>query len=156
MSEQSSYPITTATEELRENGVYVSNTIGYSMRPMLSHHRDVVTIAAPDREPRRYDVILYRGCGDSFILHRIVAVKDDYYVVRGDNTFVDEHVPRSEVVGILVAFNRAGKRHSIDDFSYKLYSRTWCAIYPLRALWRKLRIGLSSLRRRIFGEKGKK
>ena len=51
----------TAERELAESGIYATNTVGHSMEPFLSHHRDVVVIARPESEPKRFDVVLYAG-----------------------------------------------------------------------------------------------
>ena len=144
---------TTAELELSENGVFVSNTIGHSMEPFLSHHRDVVVIVRPERELRRLDVVLYPSREGYYILHRIIAVRGDTLVIRGDNTYVKEYVPRSAVIGVLESYTRDGKHGEISSFGFRLYSGFWTFIYPLRALSRKLRIGLSRLYRKILPKK---
>ena len=140
----------TAERELAEHGVYATNTIGHSMEPFLSHHRDVVVIAAPEREPKRLDVVLYPGKGDSYILHRIIAVKDDHFVIRGDNNYFTERIPKDKILGVLVSFTRKGKRGEVTDRGYRLYSHIRCATYPIRALVRKIRIALGKAYRAVF------
>ena len=155
MSERVNNELSTAERELLENGVYVSNTIGHSMEPFLSHHRDVVVIAKPEREPRKYDVVLYPGESGKFILHRIIAVRRDHFVIRGDNTYFKEYVPKSRIIGVLVSFTRKGKRGSVTDLGYRFYSRMRCASYPLRVFYRKLRMTLGRVKRAIFGKRKK-
>ena len=103
------YPEGIVERELREHGVYASNTVGYSMSPLLRHHKDVVIIEPPTGILKKYDVALYPDGKGNYILHRVIAVRDGEYIIRGDNTFVKEHVPHSAVVGVLVAYNRGGK-----------------------------------------------
>jgi len=88
-----------------------------------------------------------------YILHRVIAVRDDCYVIRGDNTYVREYVPKDKVIGVLSEYTRAGKHHTCQDFSFRLYSRLWCAIYPLRLIYRNARITLSRAYRSIFKKK---
>lgn len=146
--------LSTAERELLENGVYVSNTIGHSMEPFLSHHRDTVVISSPEGEIRKYDVVLYPAGAGRFILHRVIAVRGDTLVIRGDNTFVKEYVPREAVIGVLCSFTRRGKRGCVTDRGYRLYARFWSFIYPLRAFWRSLRHTLGRARRKLFGKRG--
>ena len=67
-------------EALRENGVYISTTSGVSMRPLFANRRDTVIISPVNGRLKKYDVPLYRR-GDQYILHRIVKVLPDSYVI---------------------------------------------------------------------------
>ena len=145
--------LSTVERELSEFGVYATNTVGHSMEPFLSHHRDVVVIKRPERELRKYDVVLYPGEGDTYVLHRIIALKDGHCVIRGDNTYRKEYVPKEKILGVLVSFTRKGKRGEVTDLGYKLYSRLRCASYPLRALWRRLRLALGRMYRAVKPKK---
>ena len=147
------YPEGIVERELREHGVYASNTVGYSMSPLLRHHKDVVIIEPPSGILKKYDVALYPDGKGNYILHRVIAVRDGEYIIRGDNTFVKEHVPHSAVVGVLVAYNRGGKRHDCKELGYRMYSRFWCFIYPLRSLWRKVKFALARLKKKLFGKR---
>ena len=142
-------------KQLREGGVYVSTTVGVSMKPMLRNRRDRVIIRPVTQHPlRRLDVPLYRAPNGSYILHRIIAVKDGYYIIRGDNTFVKERVSTDAVIGVMTEFYR-GKRHvSAEKRSYRLYAAVWHAIYPVRYLWHLLRVAASRILRRLFPKGG--
>ena len=137
-------------DELDLHGVYASTTSGVSMQPLFKTHRDVVIIAKPTGELKKYDVALYRSPAGKYILHRVVKVLDDEYLIRGDNTYVIEHISKDRIIGVLVEFNRKGKRQKCTDKSYMAYSRFWNFIYPLRfvvyhirrflgKVWRKLK-----------------
>ena len=146
-------PCATVEEEIKEHGTYATNTVGTSMRPLFKTNRDVVLLKAPEREIRKYDVVFYSDAKGRHILHRVIGFREDCLIIRGDNTFVKEYVPRERVVAYMVAFNRNGKRHSTDEFGYKLYSRLWHYIYPLRLLWRKMRSLLGKIKRSLFKKK---
>ena len=130
--------------ELSRNGSFASVTKGVSMRPLFSTCRDMIVVKPLASPPKKYDVVLYRGAGGEYILHRIIKVRDDLYIIRGDNTYSKEYVPKDAVIGVLTSFNRKGKSGSPASFSFKLYSRLWNFIYPLRYLYVK---GISVLRR---------
>ena len=79
---------TSIEEQLKNGGTYVSTTSGSSMRPMLRDRRDrVIVTAIGDRELKKYELPLYRRADGKYVLHRIIGVKEDCYVIRGDNTF---------------------------------------------------------------------
>lgn len=123
---------------LQEDGRLVYRTRGVSMEPMLRQNRDLVTIRVPASRLKKYDVALYKR-GDSYVLHRVIGVASDHYLIRGDNTYAVETVPDSAVIGVLSAFKRKGKAHGVTEPGYRLYARLWHAVYPLRALFMRCR-----------------
>ena len=140
---------------LRDEGVFVSTTSGVSMYPMLRDRRDTIVVR-PLKEGERLkklDVPLYKR-GEKYVLHRIIGVKGDEYVIRGDNTFMKEYVRKDAVIGVLVSFTRKGKKHTTEELGYKFYSRFWNFIYPLRTFKRKLRALASKIYHKLF--KGKR
>ena len=95
---------------LAVQGFYVSTTVGMSMWPLLKNRRDRIVIRpVGDRELRRGDVPLYRRPDGKYVLHRILRVKEDHFVIRGDNTYALERVPKEWVIGYLAEFYRKGK-----------------------------------------------
>ena len=139
--------------ELEEHGVYASNTLGASMRPLFKTHRDMVVVRRPESELKKYDVALYVSPRGKYILHRVIKVCRDEYLIRGDNTYSIEHVPKGAVIGVLIQFNRNGKSCSVSDKFYKFYSRAWNFIYPIRFVLYKLRCLLGRIYRGIFKRK---
>ena len=132
MNSEISNPI----EQLEKHGVYATNTQGKSMRPLFKTHRDAVVLKKIDREIKKYDVVLYT-VGDKYVLHRVIGKKDGMLIIRGDNTYKKEFVSEDGIIAYMISFNRKGKRHTVEDFGYKLYSRVWNFIYPVRFLFRK-------------------
>ena len=139
----------TVEQVIAERGSYMTNTLGSSMRPLFKTHRDAVILTRPDREIRKYDVVLYKT-ERGYILHRVIGIKGDTLVIRGDNTFKKEYVKASDVFAYMTAFNRKGKRREITDTSYLLYSRLWNFIYPLRFVLSKLRTLVGRIKRKVF------
>ena len=139
----------TIESELESHGIYASNTMGVSMRPLFKTHRDMVILKKPEGELKKYDVALYR-VREKYILHRVIAVREHEYIIRGDNTFKKEHIPKEAVIGVLIAFNRCGKRHEVTELGYKIYSRVWHYIYPLRVLYNFAYRVLAKIYRTLF------
>lgn len=127
--------MSTFEEILSKDGKLVYKTKGVSMNPMLYQNRDLVVIVPNKERLKKYDVALYRR-GKSYVLHRVIEVNDDgTYLIRGDNTYSDEIVPDSAVLGVLTEFVRDGKQYKVTDEEYLRYVHAWCAAYPVRRLY---------------------
>ena len=118
-------------EVLREKGFVVISTAGYSMAPMLRDRRDTVEIHTPTKSPRKYDVVLFKK-GDRLVLHRIIKATGDGYIIRGDNAIEKDTVNPEDIIGVLFAFTRNGKRYTATDISYRIYSRFSVFYHPLK------------------------
>lgn len=146
------YPV--MKEMLESGGTVNFNPHGVSMLPMLHDNGDRVTIKKPIGLLKKYDLPLYQREDGSFVLHRIVKKPvNGTYTMCGDNQWVlEKGVKHEQLRGVVVAFERNGKKISADNKLYKLYARVWVAIMPLRHLF----IGGSRrLKRMILGELGK-
>ncbi len=114
-------------------------TSGISMRPMLREHKDIAVIERVNRKLQRNDVPLYRRAGcDKLVLHRILKVTDNGYVIRGDNLFYKEYdVTDEDIVGVLKAFYREGKYYDCATSKiYHIYIFLNRLSFPFRYLWR--------------------
>ena len=136
-------------ELLRVHGNCKMNTKGTSMRPML-FSGDAVVLNAVDREIKKRDVVLYDGRDGTYTLHRVIGFYPEGYVIRGDNTFVKEYISRERILAYLVSFNRRGKHHRVTERGYRLYAAFWGFIYPFRHLFRKIRLFLGKIKRKLF------
>ncbi|AOY78480.1 hypothetical protein BJL90_20270 [Clostridium formicaceticum] len=125
------------TEVMEKGGEVIFTVTGNSMAPMLHHRRDKVCIVKPQEKPlKKYDVPLFLRKDGKYILHRIVAVKEEGYVVIGDNQWVKEYpVSFYQVMGVVKGFWREGKYISCDDFWYRVYCRLWVFGYPIRRIY---------------------
>ncbi len=131
--------IMTKKEALEKIGFIVTTTSGGSMRPLFRHKRDNAVIVRPQCEPKKNDVALFIF-KDEYVLHRIIKVKDDYYITRGDNCAHTETVLKSEVIGVLESFTRNGRSYNCkSSFSYRLYCRLWAFLTPFRIAFYKIR-----------------
>ena len=123
---------------LDADGVFVSTTSGVSMYPMLRDRRDTIIVTRPKERLEKYDVALYRR-GESYVLHRVIKVLPDSYIIRGDNCLAKEYgITDAEVLGVLSGFYRGNREKSINSFGCKLYSRLIVALHPLVSIKLKL------------------
>lgn len=110
---------------------------GVSMLPMLRQGRDSVVLSPITGRLKRYDLPLYRRDNGQYVLHRVVRAGESY-TCMGDNQFVPEPGLRHEqMLAVVTAFTRGGREYSTANVGYRLYCRVWCAVRPVRRLFRR-------------------
>ncbi len=120
---------------IRSRGKFVGPPSGPSMQPLLRMHRDAAVLVAPVFPLRKYDVILYRRANGQYVLHRIIAVKKDGYVLCGDAQWRKEYpVTDDMVIGVMQGYFKDETYRSCTSFGYRVYSVFRCACRPFRAL----------------------
>lgn len=119
---------------------------GTSMMPMLRQGIDSVEISPLPERLKKYDLPVYQYPSGKYVMHRVVGVKEDYYICLGDNLTELEKIYPQQLIGVVSAFKRGEKRISVDALSYRIYSRVWCAIFPLRKFCKR---GIGWLRRHL-------
>lgn len=130
-------------------GMFVSTSVGTSMLPLIRDRRDTIIVTPPSGRLRKYDVALYRR-GDRYILHRVVEVLPGGYVICGDNCLAREYdITDANVIGVLTGLYRGDRQVDLGGIGYRAYARAWVLLYPARALWKRVRAKLGSIRRRL-------
>lgn len=131
----------TYEEQLSVHGRLIYTNVGDSMMPLLRENRDLMVIERkPQGRMRKYDAILYRRPNGKYIMHRILKVRKDDYILCGDNRWQRETGVQDDwILGVLTAVIRDGKEISVKDWRYRLYVHLWCDLFYLRGgiLWLK-------------------
>jgi hypothetical protein len=126
---------TTYEQELEKNGTLIYTTVGMSMRPFLRSGQDLMVIER--RENGRFrsrDVVLYRRRSGKYVLHRIMRVRKDDYVLCGDNCWnLEPGIRDDQILGVLTAVIRDEKRMDVNAPGYRCLVFLWWMLYPLRA-----------------------
>lgn len=138
----------TIEEELARKGRGFFQTVGDSMEPMLHNRRSTVVVEKFTGMLKRHDVALYRRPSGKYVLHRVVKVLHDGYVICGDNRTYREFVPREWVIGVMTGFypDEGEAFVSCEDEKYQRYLRTLGMRYGIRRLQALLkRIGGKSV-----------
>lgn len=122
-------------EVLESEGRLVAVNKGKSMLPLLRENRDVMVIdKKTEQRCKRLDAVLYKS-GGRYVLHRVIRVRDDDYVIVGDNCRRLEYgITDDDVLGVLTAVIRNGRREvSMDSPVCRFYAHLWCDLFPIRA-----------------------
>ncbi len=147
---------TNLEEFLQKQGYLVYPNVGASMRPLLRQGKDLMFIEkkGPGR-CKKYDAVLYKR-GEKYILHRILQVREEDYVIVGDNCWRREFgIQDSRILGVLTAVQRGKRKILVTDWDYRLYVHLWCDFYLLRSavlilkmfLFRALHLAKAALRK---------
>lgn len=145
---------------IEDQSFYVGTTSGVSMYPMLRHRRDTIIVGPVEGKLKKYDVPVYKSDG-KYIMHRVIKVMPDHYIIRGDNCINKEYVTQDMIIGKLDEFYRNPKDVSSDKmrdvkpvrmngWKYKLYSRIWVKIFPIRLMYKKVRGLLGRVKRKVL------
>lgn len=138
---------------LEEKGEVITSTSGISMYPMLRHRRDMIVVKKAVHPLKRHDVAVYRMPSGKLLIHRVLKVRDDCYIIRGDNRLNKEYIKHEWIFGVLKEFYRGGKKYDCETSrSYKAYIVFMRLTFPLRILWHKGRDLLVKIKHLIFGK----
>lgn len=133
----------TFEEILAKQGKLVYTNVGTSMMPLLRQHHDLLIITPKPKERlKMWDVPLYRRDNGQYVMHRVLWVRKNDYILCGDNQWhLETGIQDRHIIGVLEARSRDGKllpvrataEHPEVPFSYKLYVFLWCFFFPIRA-----------------------
>ena len=108
---------------LEQNGELTYRNVGVSMMPLLKQDRDLFTvIRKTDKRCSKNDVVLYKRSPNTYVLHRVIKVRKNDYVLRGDNCLNTEcGVTDDDILGIMTSFVHRGKKVNVTDWRYRCY-----------------------------------
>ena len=137
----------TYREIIEKQGYYIATPVGTSMLPLIRQRVDTVRLEKPNGRCKKYYVIMYQRKDGTYVLHRIIKVKKDSYVLCGDNQVVLEYdVTDDMIIGVMTALYRGEEYIGIDNPQYVKY-------YKKRVRSRKYRYVksiLGRIKRKIF------
>ncbi len=134
-------------KELKSGNTITYYTVGISMRPLLSERETIVVIAP--KTAKKNDIVLYIRKNGQYVLHRLKNEDNDFYYMRGDNTYGLEQIEKSQAIGVVTHIHRKGNVIDVEaNKGYKFYVSFWNFIYPIRLLlWKCKRFAIRVLRR---------
>ena len=140
---------TSFEEILQTQRRLVYTSVGNSMRPLIREGRDLLVIEKTSGRLKKYDIPLYRRDSGQYVLHRVLKVRENDYVLCGDNRWRKEYgITDRHILGVLTAVIRDGKELRMSDRRYRLYVHVWCDLFPLRAFLLKAAHVLRRIKKR--------
>ena len=112
---------------LQELGYAVVPIRGTSMWPLLKEGKSRVQVEAKEgKKLRKGDIVLYRRQDGTLVLHRIVKVEDDTFLVCGDHQWkLEERIAADQILAVAQGFYRNGRYMDDNTWWYRLYKVFW-------------------------------
>ena len=127
---------------LASGGSFRLVVTGVSMLPLLRHGTDAVILSPLHREARNGDILFYLRGPENCVLHRVYRVEADRLWMCGDAQLRWEPIRREQVLAVVSRIERGNRRWEADAFAWRMISRLWMLLRPLRpwllAAWKKL------------------
>ena len=140
--------------EIARHGKLIYRNVGNSMNPLIRQGRDLLIIEKAPGRLKKYDVPLYKRDSGQYVLHRVLKVRKDDYVLCGDNQWHRESgITDRHIIGVLTCVIREGKEVSVTSLGYRIYVHLWCDFFWIRAFILR---GKAFLQRRFAYRKRKK
>lgn len=140
----------TFEEELNRTGHLIYSNVGDSMLPLIRQGRDLLVIEKTHgARLNKYDIPLYKRDSGQYVLHRILKVRENDYVICGDNRYNKEYgITDRHIIGVLIKVIRDGRELDFHSFRYRAYMFLWCGLFPVRAFVLRVKHYL----KRLFGK----
>jgi hypothetical protein len=119
-------------KEKLDSGSEISiQVVGSSMRPFFI---DRVTEVTLKQTPtlRKGDICLFLLPNQKMVLHRLIQIKEDHLVMRGDALVSKEFITPSQVLGKVIMYSHHGKTIHTNSRSFRFWSNVWNLLFPFK------------------------
>jgi len=132
-------------EIVKTEGEFIVTPVGVSMWPLIRNRRDTVRVVKYTGNLKKYDLPVYKRDTGKLIMHRCIGIKNDSYIMCGDNqTYKEYGIKDRHIIGIVQGIYRDEKYIPVTNKLYRFYVRFWCINLKLRgAILRILRLSKS-------------
>ena len=121
--------------QIEKNNVIAFVPGGNSMWPILKNKKQSVIVQKKQSRLKKFDVGFYQRDNGAFVLHRVMQVTPDGYIMCGDSQLVFEKVKEENVFGVMEGFYQGKKYISCDDKKYLRKVDRWFRRKTIRK-WR--------------------
>ena len=141
-------------EQIEIGGKVSFTPKGISMLPLFRNNMDTVTLIKPKFPLKKYSIAFYQRENGQYVLHRVVKCEEQYYVMRGDNQYINEKcIKEEQIIAVVSEFTRKGKHYKITDKSYRVYCVLWTNTIWFRKCYKKARRLAGKIKRKLLGNK---
>lgn len=136
-------------EEMKKGKSLKFSPWGYSMYPFLVSKRDDVIVEIPQKKLERGNICLYRRIDGTYVLHSLYKKnKKGLYFVGDNQTAIEGPLLETQVIAVVTAFIRKGKKIECSNKGYLLLHTLWMHIRFARPII----LGLWKVVRKISGK----
>lgn len=119
---------------VESGGAFPLVVTGHSMTPTMKPQRDKVFLVSPKtRQPKKKEIVLFRREDGTYVLHRIIGGdKAGRLRINGDAQNWTEWITPEQIIAVVEAVERNGKKFSCDSAKYRCYVWFWGFSRPFR------------------------
>ncbi len=138
-------------EYIEKNGSLTYTNVGVSMMPLLRQGKDMFIVSKRNGQRCNVgDVVLYRRPPDKYVLHRVIEVRENDYVILGDNCVKKEYgIKDEDIIAVMTGYVRNGREHNVLEKGYRLYSFLWLHTIPFRTGMKKISLKLKRMVKKL-------
>ena len=111
--------------ELEKKGIIGFVPAGNSMWPTIRNSKQSVVVVKKEERLKKFDVALYIRKNGQYVLHRVMKVVADGYIMLGDSQTTYEKVEEEQVIGVLQGFCRGKTYIECTDKKYLKEVEKW-------------------------------
>lgn len=123
MSDPTFYELSPIMQEILQAGGTVKlKPRGISMLPFIRPDMDEIILRYPSQRLRKGDIFLYRRSCGKLVLHRLIRMKGQKLVFRGDNQIHSEcDITKEQLIGVISTVRRGEKEIAADSVAFWFY-----------------------------------
>lgn len=136
-------------EVIESDGEFSFFPHGTSMLPLIRQGKDAVVLVKAETV-KVGDAVFYRRDNGQFVLHRIVKIKNNEYIMCGDNQSSLEYgITRAHILAKVKSIKRDG--YTVDEsvLEYRRYVKSLAS----KRLKRRIKRKLAKIKNKIFKKK---
>lgn len=142
MSESYTYSMLESiiTEKIEAGATVTIQPKGTSMLPLLRQGIDEVILKRPPEKLKKFDIPFYKRASGQFVLHRIVKVRKNDYVLCGDNqTEYEYNITDDMILAVVDTIIKDGKKIPVTDKDYLNYCKKQLKKIKIKRLTGKIK-----------------
>ena len=133
-------------EVISNGGEFTISPNGISMLPLLRPGIDSVVLISPN-DIKKGDIVLYKRDNGKFVLHRVMAIKKDEYIMCGDNQKKFEYgITSTHLLAKVKDMYRGEEKIDTESKEYQKYLKKQYK----KIKWQRIRRFLANIKHKIF------
>lgn len=125
-------------EQIEGKKIVYLTVSGNSMKPFFIDQKTIVTLEKITKPLKKKDIVFYQNYNGQFILHRIISIKKNCIIIRGDALTKKEYLDYTNMIAIVTSYKNVNKEIKTSSFWYKRRVGLWLFIKPLVSVFFKI------------------
>ncbi|HNZ50736.1 MAG TPA: S24/S26 family peptidase [Bacilli bacterium] len=119
-------------EQIDQGKDVIIKVSGHSMMPFYRHQETSVCLEKITKALKRFDVVFYQNFNGQYLLHRIIAIKNQSFIICGDALTKKEYLDKEQLIAKVKYHERKEKITCENSCWYRGFVKMWWFLRPLR------------------------